>query len=421
MSFLRSKLEQLSSLFSLNSTLITEPSTGLPQSVENRTRMRKITGILLLSLALLMTFAGIFTPAVKVYVDGQYIGTASSASDVKNTISLVESQATEILGYDYTLPQEIETKLTITARNSLISNGELRNIMFNDIQELTNSYALVANGEIIGAADSREKLQAIIDEFENSYLTSTAISNDIIDPYSISYRTIPTDTPTEATDIISAAGESLTVQTVTSTSYTVPIQYSTETIFDEDLYVGEMEIVSEGVMGELTVSLNVITENGEFIESQPISSTVTTEPITQVVAMGTKARPVTASYGEFIWPVQGTFSSPFGYRGSGFHSGIDICNSLGTPISAADGGTVTYAGSGAGYEGYGNIVVITHDNGNQTYYAHLDSISVNVGDKVYRGQEIGTMGNTGRSTGVHLHFEIRIDGEAVDPMNYLPQ
>ena len=174
-------------------------------------------------------------------------------------------------------------------------------------------------------------------------------------------------------------------------------------------------------MGELTVSLNVTTENGEFVESQPTGSTVTVEPVAQVVAMGTKARPITASYGEFIWPVQGTFSSPFGPRGSGFHSGIDICNSLGTPVSAADGGTVTYAGSGTGYEGYGNIVVVTHDDGSQTYYAHLDSISVSEGDKVYRGQEVGLMGSTGRSTGVHLHFEIRINGQAVDPMNYLPQ
>ena len=86
-------------------------------------------------------------------------------------------------------------------------------------------------------------------------------------------------------------------------------------------------------------------------------------------------------------------------------------------MCAADGGTVTYAG----YRGsYGNLVIITHDNGTQTYYGHNSSLTVSVGDKVYKGQQVARAGSTGRSTGVHCHFEVRINGTSVNPLSYLP-
>lgn len=90
---------------------------------------------------------------------------------------------------------------------------------------------------------------------------------------------------------------------------------------------------------------------------------------------------------------------------------------MGTTVMAADGGTVTYAGySGA----YGYLVTIDHQNGMETRYAHNSELLVSVGDKVYQGQSIAKSGNTGRSTGPHVHFEIRVDGVAKDPLNYLP-
>ena len=88
----------------------------------------------------------------------------------------------------------------------------------------------------------------------------------------------------------------------------------------------------------------------------------------------------------------------------------------GTAIKAADGGTVTFAGRQGGY---GNLVIITHDNGSQTYYAHNSSLVVSVGDKVYKGQTVAKAGSTGNSTGNHCHFEIRIGGKTVNPLNYL--
>lgn len=124
------------------------------------------------------------------------------------------------------------------------------------------------------------------------------------------------------------------------------------------------------------------------------------------------------------WPVQGDISSdfgwrksPFGGRGSTFHEGIDIANDSGTPVVAAADGTVTFAGwKGA----YGRLLEIDHGYGYITKYGHNSALLVDVGDKVKKGEEIARMGNTGRSTGPHLHFTVVKNGEANDPLIYLP-
>lgn len=126
--------------------------------------------------------------------------------------------------------------------------------------------------------------------------------------------------------------------------------------------------------------------------------------------------------GEFIWPLpnHSLISSKFGMRNlngvSDFHRGIDIPAPRGTPILASNGGTVvTATGSGS----YGNYVVINHGGGKSSLYAHMSSIAVSVNQKVSQGQVIGYVGSTGYSTGDHLHFEIRINGECKDPLGYV--
>ena len=120
--------------------------------------------------------------------------------------------------------------------------------------------------------------------------------------------------------------------------------------------------------------------------------------------------------GRFIWPVNGTFTSPFGYRWGRLHAGIDIAVPEGTPIRAADGGTVAIAGWTGGY---GNYTCINHGGGVSTCYGHQSRIATSVGANVSKGQVIGYSGNTGNSTGPHLHFEVRINGTPVNPLGYL--
>ncbi len=117
----------------------------------------------------------------------------------------------------------------------------------------------------------------------------------------------------------------------------------------------------------------------------------------------------------FIWPVSGPITSGFGWRWGHMHEGIDIGAACGTPIRAAAAGTIVYAGW---MDGYGNLTVIDHGGGMATAYGHQSAIYVG-GGSVSQGQTIGAVGNTGHSTGCHLHFEVRVNGTPVDPLNYL--
>ena len=124
-----------------------------------------------------------------------------------------------------------------------------------------------------------------------------------------------------------------------------------------------------------------------------------------------------------IWPAKGVISSTFGarqdpvYGGGAFHEGLDIANDVGTTIVATAAGTVTYAGYNGGY---GNEIEIDHGNGFVTKYGHNSALLVQVGMTVKKGQSIALMGSTGKSTGSHVHYEVRVNGVATDPLLFLP-
>ena len=157
-----------------------------------------------------------------------------------------------------------------------------------------------------------------------------------------------------------------------------------------ELAIGQLVIVPDGVM-----PASIPTSGGRIRQVTPDAGTV-------------------VASGSFAWPAQGTITQNFYW----YHKGIDIANRAAPNILAADSGTVVIAGWLDGY-GYGNRVVIDHGNGFQTLYAHLSKIYVVPGQTVARGNAIGQMGSTGRSTGTHLHFEIRKNGAFLSPLNVL--
>jgi murein DD-endopeptidase MepM/ murein hydrolase activator NlpD len=133
-------------------------------------------------------------------------------------------------------------------------------------------------------------------------------------------------------------------------------------------------------------------------------------------AAASVSTPRVASSSGFIWPVHGVVTSGFGWRWGRMHEGIDIAVSSGTPVVSAASGTVIVAGW---MGGYGNLIVVDHGNGIATAYGHNTSVTVGVGQSVAQGQLIAYSGNTGHSTGPHVHFEVRVNGGAVDPFGYL--
>lgn len=287
-------------------------------------------------------------------------------------------------------------------------------------------YVVYVDGVEAGTVDSIDVLNDILDEFIARYSTErtvyTAIEQDISTKcvYTESPVLFSADRLKKALDPNNTESEChLTVSTVETydASYVVP--YETVYVDDPQLYVDTEETVTEGVDGFVAQTVSDTFVNGKLVESTVVSSETVTEAVDEVIAKGTK--PLTASNGYYIWPTDGILTSDFGPRsvsiGSSYHKGIDIVGQYAQDIWAADGGEVIYAGWA---EGYGNIIKIQHDNGDITCYAHCCELLVFEGERVYQGQVIAHMGDTGTASAVHVHFEIRIDNMQVDPLIYLP-
>lgn len=208
----------------------------------------------------------------------------------------------------------------------------------------------------------------------------------------------------------------LTVVTHEEVKYIADIDFETKVENDDSLYKNQKKIIIKGVNGKADVLAEEIRHNGILVEEVIIEKNILEEPKTEVVAQGTKELPKTAAVGSFVMPTRGRVSSPYGMRNGRMHKGIDLANSKGTAVYAADGGKVTFAG----YKGsYGYLIEINHENGYVTRYAHNSKLLVKSGDRVYRGQQIATMGSSGRSTGSHLHFEVLINGTHKNPYSYI--
>lgn len=185
---------------------------------------------------------------------------------------------------------------------------------------------------------------------------------------------------------------------------------------NDSMYKGDTKVKQEGADGQKEVTYLIRESNGIQAGRSVKDEKVIVEPVDQIIIKGTKVVPSRGS-GSFVWPAEGGYiSSKMGYRWGSYHRGIDIARPSGSNIKSVDNGVVTFAGRDGTY---GNKVVINHNNGIETTYAHLSSIAVSVGETVPQGTTIGEMGSTGRSTGVHLHFEVRKNGNLENPLSYL--
>ncbi|WP_342433733.1 M23 family metallopeptidase [Neobacillus sp. FSL H8-0543] len=194
------------------------------------------------------------------------------------------------------------------------------------------------------------------------------------------------------------------------------IPFTKEVENDSTMPKGETKVKQEGKNGSRSVTFAISEKNGNIIKKEVASETVLQQPVDHIVVMGTKVIPSRGS-GSLAWPtVGGYISSEMGYRWGSMHKGIDIARPSNRTIKAADNGVVVSAGySGA----YGNKIIIDHQNGLRTLYAHLSSIDVSVGQTVSKGSHIGVMGTTGNSTGIHLHFEVFKGGVNQNPLSYV--
>ncbi|MDO5127171.1 MAG: peptidoglycan DD-metalloendopeptidase family protein [Eubacteriales bacterium] len=190
-------------------------------------------------------------------------------------------------------------------------------------------------------------------------------------------------------------------------NYDVPCMY----VYDDTLYEGEYVTTREGTSGTKEITILSTYYNGTAMEHQILDTKIRTEAQPTIIHIGTRKRP------DYTLPLDScTITSHYGMRWGRLHEGVDFAATSGTNVYAAAAGIVTRSEY---YGGYGLCVDILHENGTTTRYGHLSSVSVEIGDLVYQGELIAYSGNSGQSTGPHLHFEIRSENAALNPEEYL--
>ena len=288
-------------------------------------------------------------------------------------------------------------------------------------------YSVTLNGEFIGYTQDKGALQEKINEYmkngEGEHVEFVQIDN--MPEYKMCL--LKKDIVTNDDEIF---------EKVKATGVTYYKYYAIVEDDEEKEYVASFEDAEE-IIDTLKEKNSTNKENLNIIEKYETSCAEFTEvddaveelyvaPVVKKTAVATaQAGYATANTSSTVVPlgisltkpVSGTISSRYGTRWGSVHKGLDIAAPAGTPVVAAASGTVTQAGWNSG--GYGYLVVISHGNGVETYYAHNSSVAVSKGQSVSAGQVISYVGSTGQSTGNHLHFEIRVNGQTQNPQNYL--
>ena len=294
------------------------------------------------------------------------------------------------------------------------------------------SYSVTINGKMVGYTDNKSKLQTEINDYiEKGESENTAfVQVESLPEYKVCL--LKRDVQASDEDIFN---------TIKSAGTTYYRYYSINENDEEKLYVANFTEAEDIInqlkeknsknMDNITISEKYETQMQDFTTVEDAVSNLyvqkpqVTVAKTKTTSVGSVNTATTIAGGKvslgisLARPVSGIISSRFGARSSirsSAHTGLDIATSTGTPVLAAASGTVTFSGRKGSY---GNLLVITHSNGVQTYYGHCSKLYVSAGTTVTQGQTVAAVGSTGNSTGPHLHLEIRVNGVAYNPQNYL--
>ncbi|MBQ4110841.1 MAG: peptidoglycan DD-metalloendopeptidase family protein [Clostridia bacterium] len=409
-----------------------------------------------------------FTLAYNVVASDGVLGVCATKEDAVSAIEKAQKNLSDINGDDVAELTEAKVGLTIVKKDDVQSERAMEETIVETYDVREDCFGIMFNGKIVAVARTQEDAEAALNSYKAEFTgeniaettfngvvsveaikeKSTVIKNsaeeivaelkmpsgnvkthivvqgETLSEIAVLYRMDvngilslnPGVTP-ETLQIgqqiqVSDLSPVLKVVTVEYASATEEIPFETITTYDAESYKGTEVVVSEGVNGSKDVNYKIIRENGYEISKTVESENITLEPVTKQLRVGTKEKPKTIATGKFVCPFKGKVTSNYGARWGRNHNGVDLAGATGSAVIASDGGSVIKAGY---YGSFGNLVVIDHENGYQTYYAHLSAINVKAGQRVSQGQLIGKVGNTGNSTGPHLHFEIRTQGKPINP------
>lgn len=377
-------------------------------------------------IAVILIAVSVFSSGVKltynVVYNGKVLANVSSKAVYDEAVELALSQVSGAKS-DVSFA-ELQSVVSINGETD--SAKEVSEVLLSNNSGVCKGYAVLFENDTVGYISDlsvlenakAKKLSAFTvegAECESTFTDNITVKETYFSVVSLS----------KSEDIDSAVSK-LDVRTVATTGKTYEVDYDTVVKKDSSKYAGYQSVSTKGENGLSRTVEEVVYLNGVAVSEPVVKKEVVKAPVDEVIVVGTKnvyvtSAPQNASSSGFKWPlsVLGVETSKFGairQNGTKMHAGVDIGVPEGTSVIAVKGGTVVEA---TYHESYGYYVTIDHGNGLKTRYAHNKRNVVSVGQTVKGGQLIALSGNTGRSTGPHLHFEVVLNGQKVDPGYYL--
>ena len=382
-----------------------------------------LTVILVFSCTVTVVLATGATSAYAVVCNGETIAIVKDSS----ILAEAENFAVNKLNNPVCVSHLIKPTLaqTIAGEKNLASSNELADCIIKHSKDIVSSYVLKVDGNVVAFGRSSDEINLSLDEYLLKYKQGNNVDNvafskdyEISENYILNseFKNLPT-----VADYLNSKNNLLSVETITVVVIEEDVPFKTVETETNTLLRGSKKITKNGVNGKKETTYKVYSLDGVETKRVAESEIIITEPIAQEVLVGTKKEePANNNSGKAMcWPVKRVESSYVSsYMGDGRgHKGMDIVAPAGTPIYAAEGGTVTFAGWDS--SGYGYKILIQHANGYETLYAHCSKLYVKKGDVVVTGENIAAVGTTGRSAGNHLHFEVHLNGSIKNPANYI--
>ena len=351
-----------------------------------------------------------------VLADGRPLGLIEDAAALPAAVTALEQSASALAGADYTLPVSIKTRPLRAASSLFLTEEELQAGLIEASGELDTLAVISVDGKQAGVCRSAEDAQAVLDRVMAQHTTAADKNAAFVQDVRVDTVVAQAALAQDAGALLTQLSPRLDVSATRSVTYTEAIPYETITRENDALDQTYRATVQEGSEGEAVVTAQIETLDGEEQRRTILARTVLSQATDEIVEVGT--RNVGIGTGDFMVPVSSyTFTSGFKMRWGRLHGGVDLAVPEGTPVYAADNGKVIVAGNLG--DGYGNYIILDHQNGYKTLYAHNSELLVSVGDVVAQGEQIALSGNTGNSTGPHVHFEIQVNDEKVDPQQFV--
>lgn len=461
--------------FSLSQLKTSVNISSLPGRIKSsRVGIAAVAALALIILAGGLVVANTEKKAFAVLLDGKQVALVENRQEAEQTLAKLKAEKAKIWNRNVAMKENLTLRETEARLYKIDSIVKLKEILDNKITFVAAATGIKIDGKVCLVVNDTQTAEAVLKKLKDSLVDSKFSSSSVKFAEKVELVQVPVSLkeilePEKAielikngrqkkvTHIVSAgdslwsiarkydmhvaelksanpdlAGENLDLGQELSLVRLEPminvlaegqitlnetVHYDVVVEKDSGMWRGRQKVKQKGADGSREVTYKVVLKNGTEVSKLVLAEKIIKQPKDQIVVKG--SRMVVASRsgsGRLGWPTGGKINSSYGRRWGRMHTGVDIDGHTGQAIgSAADGRVIS-----AGWDGgYGKAVVISHGGGLVTKYAHLSKIDVQVGQEVSRGDLVGLMGSTGRSTGSHLHFEVTVGGSFQNPMRYL--